>query len=859
MADDVTVIIGADTTKAIKSITGFGKKATKSIDGIRDAVFSLKGAIAAVSAALAGRAIINGIKKVTEAASRQEDAVNSLNSALKSTGEFSEAASQDLQDYASAMQKATKFGDELIIEQLALAKAFGATNEQAKDVTTASIELAAATGKSLEEATRQVSKTLGGFAGELGEVNPLIKALTAEQLKAGEAAKILIEQYGGTATRQLNTFSGSTAQLTNTFGDLLEEVGFLITQNPIIVEGIKDLNKVFQDLIKDVSENKKEIKELVKDGLKALFAGLNRVIKAIKSSLKFISDYRTEIIDLGRSILNTAAAFVTLRIAVIAYTTASSFGALASVKDFVAAIQLMGGAALKTAIPMAVLAAKVILVTAAVVASAIAIDLLIRNFDLLGPAIVQAVNLEQITSLKKEIEETGKAIKEINEGGVGSTSGGGILGVKIQTNVKALQKRLEEARQELEDLSFTAKQTGDQLRKEFDPGPILGPLLERFGVTKDTMEQGIDVPINFIGPRNKPEGFDVKPPKVDTSALRAGSLLDPKVTAARQKAVDAEIAAINTARGQFAGSIISAFAQGAKGVQSALSASIAFAFGPAVGAVAGPLIGLLAQGPDAVTDLVNSFVEALPQILENIAQAIPALVTALAENVDEIIIALVKATPDIAVALAIELPIALATANWGAVAGNLASAFIEALTGQSGVIFDFEKLKNILNNFNGELKKIFNLVGEFFSGFFKTLLTPFDGFIKSLTSIFNQVIDSFNSIFSSSAGGKASSTFESLRERSGFANGGTVPSGFPNDSLRANLSSGELVIPKNDLEDFRRFVNGQGQISMEETNALLAKLIDVAGVTNSQEVSISQDGLSEMILQANRRNERLTA
>jgi hypothetical protein len=240
MADNATLTLSVEATEAIKDIAKFSKQTTttakQSEKSFKKIAQSLK-SIDFKSTFLVGAEAIRGFNAVAskltgvlsdtiDAASVQEDAINSLNTSLALSGEFTEAASQGFQDWASSLQAATTAGDEQILAQAALAKSFGATNEQAKQITEASLELAAATGKSLEEATRQVSKTLGGYAGELGEVNPAIKALTQEQLKAGEAAQLLLNQYGGSAAAQVNTFSGALQQTTNTFGDLLEEIGF---------------------------------------------------------------------------------------------------------------------------------------------------------------------------------------------------------------------------------------------------------------------------------------------------------------------------------------------------------------------------------------------------------------------------------------------------------------------------------------------------------------------------------------------------------------------------------------------------------------------------------------------------------
>jgi len=192
MADNATLVLSVEATEAIKDIAKFskesteaGKKSQKSFNKMSKALKSidfkstfLVGAEAIRGFNAVASKLTGSLSSIIDAASTQEDAINSLNTSLALSGEYSEAAALGFQDWASALQAASTAGDEQLLQQAALAKSFGATNEQAKQITEAALELSAATGKSLEEATRQVSKTLGGFAGELGEVNPAIKVLT---------------------------------------------------------------------------------------------------------------------------------------------------------------------------------------------------------------------------------------------------------------------------------------------------------------------------------------------------------------------------------------------------------------------------------------------------------------------------------------------------------------------------------------------------------------------------------------------------------------------------------------------------------------------------------------------------------
>ena len=231
---------------------GFEKKTLNLGNVLRKSFSGLAGIVAGIGLA---RTLTEGIRL----AGIQEDAVNRLNTALKVSGDFTKQQSLELQVFASELQKVTRFGDEVILNQLALAKSFGATNEQAKQVVAAAADLAGALGIDLESATRNVAKTLGGYAGELGEVIPALKALTKEQLQAGAGIDALSKQFAGTAAQRAKTFSGQVDQLGNAFGDTLEELGFFITKNETLLGLLQGGVSVLQDFGGGLRVIRKEI------------------------------------------------------------------------------------------------------------------------------------------------------------------------------------------------------------------------------------------------------------------------------------------------------------------------------------------------------------------------------------------------------------------------------------------------------------------------------------------------------------------------------------------------------------------------------------------------------------------------
>ena len=155
------------------------KKALKSVDGIKSAFKAL----GAVAAAAAGAFTI---KKVVEAAAKQEQAIKSLNTALALTGDFSEENSKRFQEFAAELQKNSTVGDEVSLSMVALTKSMGATNEQTEKIIQAAADLSAVTGESLETSVRNITKTLGGLKGELGKPNLSLRGLQQKSSKPGQ-------------------------------------------------------------------------------------------------------------------------------------------------------------------------------------------------------------------------------------------------------------------------------------------------------------------------------------------------------------------------------------------------------------------------------------------------------------------------------------------------------------------------------------------------------------------------------------------------------------------------------------------------------------------------------------------------
>ena len=204
---------GAQATKELKSVEKKAKDVAKSMKKIGSALTKY------VTGPLIALAAVS-----VKTADTQMQAEAKLLNALKGR----EDIQKRLMAQASELQGRSLFGDEEIINQQAVLAAMGRTEQQIRDIIEASVQLSAATGMSLDSAVKNLAKTYGGLAGELGESIPALRELTKEQLQNGDAVKLIKEQYQGFAEAAAQAGAGSLVQLKNQLGDLSEQIGMIL-------------------------------------------------------------------------------------------------------------------------------------------------------------------------------------------------------------------------------------------------------------------------------------------------------------------------------------------------------------------------------------------------------------------------------------------------------------------------------------------------------------------------------------------------------------------------------------------------------------------------------------------------------
>ncbi len=214
---------GLKATSDLKTAFNETGGAAAGFAGKMESVATNGGAVAAgiTAAILAAKKYIETLKQANEAYKVQEKAESALQKAAENNPYLNRESVQRLKDYASEIQSASNFGDEGTIDVMAQLAASGRSESEIMKLVAAAADYAAAKHISLESAVQNLNKSYGGLAGELGELFPEVKALTAEQLKNGEAVDIIAQKYKGFAKEAAD--SGTQAK--NAFGDFMESIG----------------------------------------------------------------------------------------------------------------------------------------------------------------------------------------------------------------------------------------------------------------------------------------------------------------------------------------------------------------------------------------------------------------------------------------------------------------------------------------------------------------------------------------------------------------------------------------------------------------------------------------------------------
>ncbi len=920
--NDVPLNIVADTDPASKAIDAFSKELTRVFSNVNKAIeeklgdplkkveentkkssssiqsffTGIKVAAAGAFAVLAGREIVGFFSDAIKEAADAQASVSSLNFALAVTGEYSEEASKQLQDFAESIQKTTTFTDDAAISSLILAKNFGLTNDAAKDLVTSAKGVAARLKVDLPQATEILLQSLNGNVRGLKELGPEFAKMSTEAATAGAAVKLSGERFKGAAEALTNTFSGAVTQASNQISDLKKTIGFFIIDQPTFVAGIKGFSKALDDLTESIKKNP----ELFAASLKSI---LDFAVIIGGTAVELVGRFVIGMNNL-KVIIKDAGDIFAGSFKVIVGKLEEFTGAIIRCNPFLDAL----GKSIQTAGKLLGIDGAKQFDQGAKSTSAYAQES-IKAAE--GARLLTKGATEAISALSKGgpvTNNSAEALKKLNEQSKAAGSGYGKL------REEAIKFFDELHKSSLSDFKKAELSRQDDLEK------IRKYVKENSALREKGIAATADVETRFqktIGDlRNKANDqlrADFKKLKDDRekdaqdARKKIESIIsDPfAFTISSIKLDDGALRDLNNQIALSLGAIKSVLGgkEGAKELVATAAGAIGDAVLPGIGPLVKDITKTLALGPEAVKQLVREFTDELPRIFDSIGEAAPAFVEAF---VDSMVTKGGALKVGIAIARAMSGEASLR--SLGKQIGSEASK--EFLSAMKRGINDFGNNISVglKNFFDGIIPQLSTAIGASLVGAFGSLGAVLGGSdlpgrireaILSAGSYF--VTDFYNAVANlpnSAANRLKDAFFEPVNALKDFLNqfkfpgipgiggggggggvlgtvvgavtggrvhlatGGLVPKGYPNDSFPASLSSGELIVPTDLVGSLAAFLQGSGSSGGGDiSTALLAQIASLLKqpMTVETTANISGKAFADIILNLSRNNARTAA
>lgn len=251
--------------------------------GFKKGVSAAKGwALGLVGAAAAAAALTKAITVLNERVERSIERYEAQEKALIRLEDRFGSATAGIVAQGEALTKLTGVSTLAITEAQALAGAMGATEANINKLALGALNLSAAFGSDLGEASRQLSVTLSGLGGELSEKIPELRALTVEQLKAGAAADVINKKFANAAAEGLTDYERLLLRIENAQIKADVAQGKAITTSDGFTDALERnvrVQEAYAEQVKDGSVLTTAYATFV-EGLKAEWAGFNGVVES---------------------------------------------------------------------------------------------------------------------------------------------------------------------------------------------------------------------------------------------------------------------------------------------------------------------------------------------------------------------------------------------------------------------------------------------------------------------------------------------------------------------------------------------------------------------------------------------------
>jgi hypothetical protein len=795
---NINIKILADIQSAARSIEQFQKQSTSALSDIESSFSSLKTLGVAAVAAFVGSGLVGFLKGSVAAASESEEAVNRLNTALKGAGNFSDETSKSLVEFSKQIQQTTKFEDDAVLSNVALLQTLTNLNENGlKAGSRAAIQLAAALHLNLEQAFELVAKAANGNVTALKKAGIEVRQGSTDAETFSNALKVL-SKLNGTAESQTNTYAGAVARQTNAFQDLKEEIGNIIIQNPDLIQSIKNTTDLLVSTTRLISENSGLLSSTVSFALQTVQFLKNGVIEIFKVVANFVIQSGIVVAQVMEGILGLAARLP---------------------NDI--------GAPFRQALGFVQEGTRGLL----------GLQATVLNIGKGGS--------QQVNALSTSLKGASNSAKDLNDNlflaGKGAFK-------DLRNEIKQLTDQLKNAGldefQVLDQLRQTREELVTQALKSEQIKRIQAlELYKKIELDFVTKSHELQLKLDDEAARKRREEIERQQQRLNNLASGDFEKIFTEIQTGGGLNNLQDVASIGS-------SLLKVVSKGAQGAIDALQGGVIGAFSliqdqalKAFGPVVGEIVGILAQGPEKAKETINAFLENIPAVIRNVLEALPAVIDDLVDKLPDIVAKLIQTivekAPEIAAKLAAQMPTV-------------------------SLRFTIELVKNIPKIAESFAKEFLKIPGQFL----KELL---DGLKKGLSGI----ADSLNPFsggggggllgggvlgaIGGAIGGPVAAVGGFLGGVFGFADGGVVPPGYPNDTFPAKLTSGERVLTTDTSARLDQFLAGgaQGANSSQIQELLYEIRKDRASAQPAQvNLYVGEKQLANVLLNLSRRGFR---
>ena len=246
--------------------------------------------------------IVGGAGFAIKAFDTQIKAEARLRTALEANGRQVNDLFKDYKEFASGLQQITTVGDETTLEMLQVAEAMGLTGESAKRAVKNAIAMGKAFGVNEKSAIRYTASLEQGDATMLTRYIPALRSVTDEAEKTALAHDILSKAFGA-ATAEAQVGLGPVVQLKNNFGDLMEQIGELISN--AITPFVEKLNSVVLRF-KDLDQPTKAFYT----GIALITAAIGPVLLLLGTLIRVLTTLRLRVLGITVVIIAMVGGFV---------------------------------------------------------------------------------------------------------------------------------------------------------------------------------------------------------------------------------------------------------------------------------------------------------------------------------------------------------------------------------------------------------------------------------------------------------------------------------------------------------------------------------------------------------------------